>query len=373
MSRGRAVARRRPRAPLPAGRRSRGWAVAVLAPVALTLLLLPVRGEIALSSVLLLFLLTVLATASLGGLGPSLLASLMSFVLANWFYTPPLHTWKVDDFDNLLALAVLLMVGCVASWYGATVNHRSAEAERARTATELRTALLAAVSHDLRTPLASIKASVTSLLADDVDWPPDVERQFVLAIDHDADRLTYLVTNLLDMSRLSTGAVAVHRVPVGVEELVLTAVRSLGDRADPGRLDIDVDEALPSVETDPSLVERAIANLVDNALAWSPADRPVRIEASVPAGGSTAPDAAADEVDLLVVDHGPGIPPAERERVFLPFQRHGDRSNGPGVGLGLAVARGMVDAVGGRLAVRDTAGGGTTMVVSLPQHGGGGA
>jgi two-component system sensor histidine kinase KdpD len=372
MSRGLPAARRPRRARLPAARRSGGWAVAVLAPAGLTLLLLPVRDQIALSSVLLLFLLTVLAAASIGGLGPSLLASVVAFVLANWFFTPPLHTWKVEDFDNLLALAVLLMVGCVASWYGATVSHRSAEAARARAAAELRTALLAAVSHDLRTPLASIKASVTSLLADDVDWPPDVERQFVLAIDHDADRLTYLVTNLLDMSRLSTGAVAVHRVAVGMDELVLTAVTSLGDRADPGRLDIDVDEALPSVDTDPSLVERAIANLVDNALAWSPADRPVRIEASVPPVAA-APDTSRAAVDLRVVDHGPGIPPGERERVFLPFQRHGDRSNGPGVGLGLAVARGLVDAVGGRLSVRDTAGGGTTMVVSLPQHGGGGA
>ncbi len=358
MSRGRpgTAARRRLGALAPAGWRTSGWAVAVLAPAGLTALLLPLRGHIALSSVLLLFLLTVLASASIGGLGPSLTASVLAFVLANWFFTPPLHTWKVDDFDNLLALAVLLMVGCVASWFGTAVSHRSAEVARARAGTELRNALLAAVSHDLRTPLASIKASVTSLLAEDIDWPPEVERQFCLAIDHEADRLTYLVANLLDMSRLSTGAVPVRRVPVGVDELVLTAVRSLGDRADAERLDIDVDEALPSVETDPSLVERAIANVVDNALAWSPTDRPVRIEAG-PVGAG---------VDVRVVDHGPGIPPAERERVFLPFQRHGDRSNGPGVGLGLAVARGLVTAVGGRLAVHDTEGGGTTMVVSLP-------
>ena len=344
--------------PLASGRRTSGWVVAVLGPAALTAVLLPLRDHVALSSVLLLFLLGVLAAASIGGLGPSLTAAVLAFVLANWFFTPPLHTWKVEDLDNLMALGVMLAVGGVVSWYGSTVSHRSAEVARARAGTELRNALLAAVSHDLRTPLASIKASVTSLLADDVDWPPEVARQFCTTIDHEADRLAYLVANLLDMSRLSTGAVPVRRVQVGLDELVLTAVTSLGDRADAARLDIDVDEGLPGVETDPSLTERAIANLVDNALAWSPAGCRVRIEAQPSVAG----------VELRVVDHGPGIPPRERERVFLPFQRLGDRSNGPGVGLGLAVARGLLTAVGGRLAVDDTPGGGTTMVVSLPRH-----
>jgi two-component system sensor histidine kinase KdpD len=216
------------------------------------------------------------------------------------------------------------------------------------------------VSHDLRTPLASIKASVTSLLAEDVDWPPEVARQFSEAIDHETDRLNALVTNLLDMSRLQTGAVAVRRVLVGLDELVLTAIASLGDRADDAHLVIDLDESLPSVETDPSLVERAIANLVDNALAWSPAGTQVRIDAVA--------DPEGPEVELHVVDHGPGIPVSERAQVFLPFQRGGERSNGAGVGLGLAVARGLLTAVGGRLSVADTPGGGTTMVVGLPRH-----
>ena len=281
---------------------------------------------------------------------------MFGFLLVNWYFTPPLHTWEIENLDNVLALFVFLLVGGVVSWYGATAGRRAAEAARAQAGTELRNALLAAVSHDLRTPLASIKASVTSLLADDVEWPPEVARQFSTTIDQETDRLTVLVGNLLDMSRLTTGALPVRQVDVGVDELVLAAVTSLGERAEGANVDIDVDEELPSVQTDPNLVERAIANVVDNALAWSPPGRAVRIVA-------TADD---DAVHLRVIDHGPGIAPVDREQVFLPFQRRGDRSYGPGVGLGLAVARGLLGAVGGRVAVEDTDGGGTTMVITVP-------
>ena len=341
---------------LPAGRRASGWALAVVAPGALTLVLLQVRDDIDISSVLLLFLITVLAASAVGGLGPALAAAVLGFLLINWFFTPPFHTLQIEHLDNVLALFVFLLVGGVVSWYGATVGRRSAEAARAQAGTELRNALLAAVSHDLRTPLASIKASVTSLLAEDVEWPPEVARQFSATIDQETDRLSSLVANLLDMSRLTTGALPVRQVDVGVDELVLAAVTSLGERAQEAHRHIDVDEELPSVRTDPSLVERAIANVVDNALAWSPPSEPVRITASEHDG----------TVHLRVIDHGPGIAPVEREQVFLPFQRRGDRSNGPGVGLGLAVARGLLGAVGGRVAVEDTGGGGTTMVITLP-------
>jgi two-component system sensor histidine kinase KdpD len=221
---------------------------------------------------------------------------------------------------------------------------------------ELRTAILAAVSHDLRTPLAAIKASVTSLLADDVDWGPEARREFCVAIDEEADRLSALVGNLLDMSRISPGAVNVRAVAVGVEEIVPAALASLGDSARHGRVTTSVPETLPRVRTDPALLERALANLIANAIAWSPPDQPVHIEA----GG------VAGQIHLRIVDRGPGIPTSDRLRVFQPFQRLGDRSNGAGVGLGLAVADGFVRAVGGELYIEDTPGGGTTMVVTVP-------
>jgi two-component system sensor histidine kinase KdpD len=232
----------------------------------------------------------------------------------------------------------------------------AAQAARLARADELRAALLAAVSHDLRTPLASIKACVTSLLQDDVDWPPEAVTEFLATIDEETDRLTALVSNLLDMSRLQAGALSLHRRPVGVEEIVPAALSSLGDRARGDVVEVGVAETLPRVEADPALLERVLANLIDNALAWSPPGTPVRVEA----GG--VPGA----VHVRVVDRGPGIPAAERDRVFLPFQRLGDRSSGAGVGLGLAVARGFTVAMGGELIVEDTPGGGTTMVVVLP-------
>ena len=346
-------------APRPPRRRTGGWLLAVIGPTSLNVLLLQVRADIDLASVLLLFLLAVLGAAAVGGLGPALTSAVLGFLLVNWFFTPPYETWEVENLDNVLALFVFLLVGAVVSWYGATAGHRAAEAARAQAGTDLRNALLAAVSHDLRTPLASIKASVTSLLADDVEWPPEVVDDFVTTIDQETDRLTYLVANLLDMSRLSSGGVPVRLRAVGVDELVLAAVSSLGERGHTAQLHIEVDEALPTVATDPSLAERAIANVVDNALAWSPPDRPVVVRA----------DSTEHDVRLRVVDHGPGIPAAERDRVFQPFQRRGDRSNGAGVGLGLAVARGMLVAVGGRVEVEETPAGGTTMVLVLPRSG----
>jgi two-component system sensor histidine kinase KdpD len=164
------------------------------------------------------------------------------------------------------------------------------------------------------------------------------------------------VANLLDMSRLTTGSLNVQHVPIGVEEIVPAALASLGDRARHGSVVAVIPETLPRVRTDPALLERAVANLIDNAIAWSPAAQPVRVEAG----------AVGAEIHVRISDRGPGIPMSDRERVFEPFQRLGDKSNGAGVGLGLAVAQGFVRAVGGELFIEDTPGGGTTMVITVP-------
>jgi two-component system sensor histidine kinase KdpD len=462
----------RKRVVLPPRRKRLAWALAIAGPPVLTLLLSSVRDHIGLPSVLLLFLLVVVGAAALGGTGPALVTAITSSLYANWFFFPPIHSWTINDRDNVLALVVFVIIGIVVSWFVATVARRSADAARARAeaetlvrlvaatasadplgtviehlrdalsldavavlsknatgwtieaaagtdppadpsdadevvdlehgvvlairgrdiaaedrhvmhafasqleaavrsrrltkevataaeiskVNELRSALLAAVSHDLRTPLASIKASVTSLLADDVQWSPEAVRDFCVAIDEETDRLAALVANLLDMSRLTSGALSVHHARVGVEEIVPAALASLGDRARHGRVAANIPETLPRIDTDPALLERAVANLIDNAIAWSPPESAVRVEAG----------AVASEIHLRVIDRGPGIPVADRERVFQPFQRSGDRSNGAGVGLGLAVAQGFIRAVGSDLYIEDTPGGGTTMVVTMP-------
>jgi two-component system sensor histidine kinase KdpD len=230
------------------------------------------------------------------------------------------------------------------------------EAGRAETlaeANELRAALLQAVSHDLRTPLASIKASVTSLRQGDVEWSEEESADFLRTIDEESDRLTTLVGNLLDMSRVQAGALHPALAPVALEEVVAAALASLGSRA--AIVDTHVSEDLPPVLVDEALLERALANVVDNAVRFSPPGRRVRIEAG----------AFSDHMDVCVADQGPGIPREKQEQVFQPFQRLGDNQPGIGVGLGLAVARGFLAAMGASIEVDATPGGGTTMVLRM--------
>jgi two-component system, OmpR family, sensor histidine kinase KdpD len=451
---------------LPRRRLVASWAVALVGLPTLTVALDTLGHHIGLPTVLLLYLALVVVVATLGGLVPAVVAAIAASVLANWFFTEPVHTFSIGEAENVVALLVFLGVGVVVSLLVRSTLRRSAEATRARLeaaalarssatlvgaedplprlvqqvhetfglegcavveagervvasagrlppdggggerlalgenvelvlvgpvvaddlealqafaaqlraaleqerlrreaaktsrlseANELRTALLRAVSHDLRTPLASIKAAVTSLLQHDVDWTLEATTEFLQTIDEEADRLNRLVGNLLDMSRLETGALSVRPRPVGLEEVVAAALSSLPDRG--AGVVVDVPETLPAVVVDPALLERAVANLVANASQHTPSGRTVRVEARE----------VGARVDPLVIDRGPGVPEDDRERVFAPFQRLGDTGS-TGVGLGLAVARGFVEAVGGQLTLEETPGGGLTVVVTLPRQ-----
>ncbi len=226
---------------------------------------------------------------------------------------------------------------------------RAAEAEQLAEIDRLRTALLAAVGHDLRTPLASIKAAATSLRAPDVAFSDEDRDELLATIEESGDRLDDLVENLLDMSRLQAGVLSVHARPVALDEVVSRAVRRAPVR-------VAVGDNLPLVLADPGLLERVVANLVSNA---------------VRASDTTSVEATStlSTVELRVVDHGHGIPAADRERVFAPFQRLDDRRADGGLGLGLAIARGFTEAMGGTLTPGDTPGGGLTMTVTLPRAG----
>jgi two-component system sensor histidine kinase KdpD len=226
-------------------------------------------------------------------------------------------------------------------------------------ANSLRSSLLQAVSHDLRTPLASIKAAISSLRQRDIEWPADAAEDFQATIEEETDRLTRIVGNLLDMSRIQSAALNVDVQPTAVEEVVPAALASLGP--DARDVDVDVPDAVPDALADPALLERALANLAGNALRYAPPTTPVRI-----AAGAVVADGQC-RVDIRVIDRGPGIGQADRDLVFQPFQRLVDHgADGSGVGLGLAIARGFVEAMGGELTIEDTPGGGATMVVSLP-------
>ncbi len=221
-------------------------------------------------------------------------------------------------------------------------------------ADRMRTALLAAVSHDLRTPLASAKAAVTSLRSTQIQLTEREECELLKAADESLDRLSRLVADLLDMSRLQAGALSVFPRRIALDELIPLALDQLGPPA--RSVALDVAEDLPAVNADPMLLERVVVNLTANALRYSPDGKPPRITGS----------ALGDHVELRITDRGPGIAPQDRERVFAPFQRLGDNDNTSGVGLGLAVARGLAEAMGGAVEPEETPGGGLTMVITMP-------
>ncbi|HWG12372.1 MAG TPA: DUF4118 domain-containing protein [Streptosporangiaceae bacterium] len=229
---------------------------------------------------------------------------------------------------------------------------QASQAEALAEGNRIRTALLAAVSHDLRTPLASIKASVSSLRQTDVQWSPADEADLLATIEQNADRLDALIGNLLDLSRLHTGSLDPFLRPTAIEEVAPVALRGLDG---PGELELVVPEGVPLVRADPGLLERVLANVFSNALRHSPPGQPPVLRAR--------PD--GETVLLEVVDHGPGVPGNElKQRIFEPFQRFDDRN--AGVGLGLAVAKGFAEAMGGSIVAVDTPGGGLTIRVALP-------
>lgn len=222
------------------------------------------------------------------------------------------------------------------------------EAAQARELADIdrvRAALLASVGHDLRTPLAAIKAAVSSLRQPDIDWPPAERAELLATVEESSDRLDALVENLLSMSRLQAGVLSVHPQPVALDGVVAQAVLNT-------TVEVDVPEDLPLVRADSGLLERVVANLVANAVAVSPA---VLVQAR----------RAGDAVELRVIDHGPGVPAADRERIFAPFQRLNDYTATGGLGLGLAIARGFTDAMGGTLTPTETPGGGLTQTITL--------
>jgi two-component system sensor histidine kinase KdpD len=251
------------------------------------------------------------------------------------------------------------VLGAFAAYAAVALEQQrlAAEAEAARPIAEadrMRTALLAAVSHDLRTPLASAKAAVTSLRSADVQWGEHDRDELLATADESLDRLTHLVDNLLDMSRLQAGALSVFPRPAGLDEVVARALDDLGVARH--AVKVEIPDSLPAVRVDPGILERVIVNLTQNALRYSPEGQPPLLIAS----------SLGDQVELRVVDRGPGVPKSQRDRIFVPFQRLGDTDNTTGVGLGLALARGLTEAMGGTLEPEETPGGGMTMTLSLP-------
>jgi two-component system sensor histidine kinase KdpD len=255
------------------------------------------------------------------------------------------------------------VLGVVAKQAAGLIKQRELTEEAGKVhaiaqADELRRSLLSAVSHDLRTPLAGAKAAVSSLRADDVGFTPEDTAELLATVEESVDQLTALVGNLLDSSRLAAGVISPQVNLVYLEEAVQRALISIGKGATGfghtglDRVKVDVGDAVALADS--GLLERVLANLVDNALRYAP-DSVIRVDAA----------RVGDRVLINVADEGPGIARGTEEQMFEPFQRLGDFDNTTGVGLGLSVARGFVEAMGGTIAASDTPGGGLTVVIDL--------
>ncbi len=460
-------------------RKIAGYALAIgLAPL-LALILANLRGHLNLTSDMLAFLTGVIAVALVGGLAPAVIAAIVASLFLNYFFTPPLYTFNINEPNNALSLVVFVIVAVVvativdyaarrskqaarassesdllvttagsilrgeqplqavidrvreafgmeavtllerqgqpegahiqAGWHavassgspqlvqpedgdvtipvsedlclalcgpalpaadrrvlGAFAAYAAAALEQQRLAAEAeaarpiaeadrtRAALLTAVSHDLRTPLASAKAAVTSLRSHDVAWSRQDTDELLATADESLDKLTRLVENLLDMSRLQAGAMSVFPNPADLGEVIARGLDDLGPAGKTVIVEVPAD--LPEVLVDPGILERVISNLVANALHYSPAGSPPLLTAS----------SLGDDVELRVIDRGPGIPREQAGRMFVPFQRLGDTDNTTGIGLGLALSRGLTEAMDGTLTPEETPGGGLTMLLSLP-------
>jgi two-component system sensor histidine kinase KdpD len=256
----------------------------------------------------------------------------------------------LDAVDERLLAATATELATVID--RAEMANHVAEVDALERANELRTALLRAVSHDLRSPLSAIQASVTSMLQEDVQWPPEDQTEFLQTISEETERLNRVVSDLLDAGRLQTGTLHVQKRPTGIEDVVSTVATAF--RSQVQRLSIDTEVELPDVSSDPALLERIVENLVRNALDHSPPETPVRITSGL----------VGDRIDLRIIDRGPGIDPETRQMIFEPY-RTLDDSHMAGVGLGLAVAKGLADALGHEITIDDTPGGGTTMILSV--------
>lgn len=232
----------------------------------------------------------------------------------------------------------------------------------ARESDRLKSALLSSVSHDLRTPLAGIKAAASSLLQKDVQWSAEDRDAFIADIDAEADRLTRLVSNLLDLSRIEAGAIRPDREWEDVDELIARVIRRLEPHLADHPMTYDAPDALPSVRLDTVQIEQVLTNLLENAAKYSPSGAPIAVRVRVVDG----PDGAA-ELHISVADRGPGIPRREQSRIFDKFYRvAGSSSRAGGTGMGLAIVQGLVAAHGGRVAVESAPGQGSTFTVILP-------
>jgi two-component system sensor histidine kinase KdpD len=372
------------------------YALSVAGVAFVTTVLAPFQASINSTTVALALLLAVLFAAALWGSRPALLASVVGVLCFNYFFLPPVHTFTIADPENWVALAAFLITAVTAGALSARARRRAEEAEAGRREIErlykelqaaferashaealrqsekLKTALLDAVTHDLRTPLTSIKASITTLL-DELDaggngnqavaLDDESRREMLVVINEESDRLNRFIGGLIELARIEAGEMRLRRNWGAAEEIIAAALTRAEPLTRGHVVKTEIEADLPVARVDARAVSEVIYTLVDNAAKYSPTGTTIRVEAA---------RAGEDALQIAVEDEGRGIPLELRERVFDKFfraTRDGDVSTREpsGTGMGLAIAKGIVEAHGGRIRVEDgEAGKGTCVAFTLP-------
>ncbi len=350
------------------------YLASIVTVTALTLLILPLREHVNSTTVSLAFLLGVLFIATVFGSRPALVTSLLAAFCFNFFFLPPYYTLTIDEPENWVSVAVFLIVALTVGQLSATAKRRAevaeklygdlqtafeqaSEAEAVKRSEKLKSALLDAVTHDLRTPLTSIKAATTMLIQEQAavhtTLEPGAQADLLEVINEETDRLNTFVESMVEMAQLDAGAATSKRSNVDVHELVANALHRAASRLNGRKVIVDVPPGIMPVHGDEKALAEALYNLLDNAVKYSPTGSPIRL-AALHANAATR---------ISVEDEGRGIRASERERIFEKFHR-GDRSV-KGFGLGLAIVRGIVEAHGGRVFVEDGSNGGARFVIEL--------
>lgn len=353
------------------------YALSTLAVCFVTAVLSVFEDHINLTTVALALLLVVLASATFFGRDPALVASFAAMLSFNFLFVPPVMTWHIADPQNLVAWAAFTITAITAGELSAYAGRRKREAERLydelqnafETATEaealrrsekLKSAMLDAVSHDLRTPLTSIKASVTTLLESEgghrtIELNSEGRREFLEIINEEADRLNAFIEGMIQVARADAATAGGRSERSSVDEIIRSGV----ERAEPvladHRLIVNIESGLPAVAVEPRSMAEALYNLVENAAKYSPKDSTVTI--------SAFQDGIS--VKLAVEDEGKGIPAELREKAFRKFLRLGDGSS-DGFGLGLAIVRGIVESQDGEVEIGENMTGGAKVTLTLP-------
>jgi K+-sensing histidine kinase KdpD len=343
-----------------------GYAAALCATAIATGLSVFGLRYLSLADVVILYLVGVVVVAWRFGLGPSIIAGLGGVAAFDFLVLPPSFTFSLE-FGHAVTLVGMVFVSALVSGLTESLRREQARAlqsersiQQARLDAEVErvhAALLSSVSHDLRTPLATISASCQMLVRNHVTMAPTLRGEMLTGIADEAERLDGLLRNLLAITRLETGELRLQVLPASLDEVLTTALRRLGHRLTGRRVELNVQRGLPLVDLDVRLFEQALLNVLDNALRYSPVGSPLVIDTEVLAG----------KVTIRVADAGVGVAESDRELVFEKFRRgsNAPRSDG-GVGLGLTICRAILRAHGGDIAMSSATGGGALVTLTLP-------